>query len=234
MKMMLLRTVAVLVTATTSLWATETQSEVERYVASIRSVGDAKSRLLAHLNPECGTGSCADNNAGEVCNLVAALDIRAGGVITAPGQPVQPSNIAITGTDLQLMRRIWRQCRPTSHGYWNRAELLRVTYQGDDKEVAELSSALRAAVKLSRTDAGSNQTMSPNEDKALSNCLTDQAQRGTYSSLDGGRSAVSMLKVCHTPVQGWLNSCIARGESQDSCTQKVLILGQVALKLVGK
>ncbi|WP_157084982.1 hypothetical protein [Hydrogenophaga palleronii] len=145
MKLQLLVTPAICLVFMSPLWATEAESGVEVYVASIHSVGDVKSRLYGHLNAECGTGACVENNAAEVCNLVGALDIRVGGVIASPGQAPQSPAVSITAGDLQLMRRIWKQCKPSSWGYWNRPALLHVTYQGDEKEVAGVSSLLQTA-----------------------------------------------------------------------------------------
>ncbi len=140
----LLRVVAILVASVGPLGAAEPQGEVEDYIASIQSIGDAKSRLYHRLSAQCSSGVCVDNNASEVCNVVAALDVRVGGVIASPGQPAPSSALSITASDLQLMRRIWRHCKPSSWGYWNRSFLLRVTYQGGEKEVAEVSSLLLA------------------------------------------------------------------------------------------
>lgn len=149
----LLGAVALLVSCMGSLGAAEPQGEIEGYIASIRSVGDVKKRLYGHLNPECGTGVCMENNAAEVCNLVGALDVRVGGVIASPGQPAQSPELPINGSDLQLMRRVWKQCKPSSWGYWDRTFLLRAIYQGSEKEVGEISLALRAVSDLGRGDA---------------------------------------------------------------------------------
>lgn len=216
------------------LGAAEPQSEAQGYVASIRSVGDVKSRLYDHLNPECGSGVCVENNAGEVCNLVGALDVRVGGAIASPGQPAQQPEFSISGSDLQLMRRIWRQCKPTSWGYWNRSFLLRVTYSGNQKEVKEVSAALRASRDQGRGSATPRATTDPKNDRALAGCLLKEAERGAYSSLDGGRSTVAMLDVCQTEVSRWIDTCIAGGDTVDSCVTKMAILGQATLKLVGK
>lgn len=216
------------------LGATEAKSEVEAYVALIRSVGDVKSRLYGHLNPECGSGVCVENNAAEVCNLVGALDVRVGGVIGSPGQPARAPELSIAGGDLQLMRRIWKQCKPTSWGYWNRAELLRVTFQGDEKEVAQLSSLLRGTTRNGPGATSTSRPAKEDVDEVLGRCLVKHAQRGDYSSFDGGQSALSLVKVCNPSAQGWIRACVARGEPNDSCAEKVLLGGQAVLKMVGK
>lgn len=234
MKLQCLLTAAVLQTFMCPLEAAEERSEVEAYVASIHSVGEVKSRLYEHLNPECGTGVCMENNAAEVCNLVGALDIRVGGVIASPGQPAQSPSLGINGSDLQLMRRIWNQCKPTSWGHWNRNSLLRVTYQGDAKEVTQLSSMLRGPAKQGSGGVIAGRTTRLAEDVALSSCMMEHAKRGAYSSFDGGQSALSLAKVCYPAVRGWIEACVTRGEPEDSCNGKVLILSQAALKMVGK
>lgn len=205
--------------------------EVERYVAAVQSVPGVKQLLGAHLNAECGTGSCVDNNAAEVCNLVGALDVRVGGAIINPSQPAQPSTISIEANDLQLMRRIWKQCKPTNDGYWRHGVMLRVTYQGDAKEVASVLAALRGSG--GRNDA-TRAVAEEDNFGALSSCLLERADRGAYSSFDGGRSAVEMLKLCQSHVSRWVDSCVASGQPRSGCLNKALIAGQAALKMAGK
>jgi hypothetical protein len=232
-----LRTVFLLVLATPlgAVGAQEQdETEAEQYVAAIRSVADVKRRSLSHLNPECGTGSCMDNNAGEVCKLVAALDVRTGGAIATPKQPISGADLTISGGDLQLMKRIWQKCKPTSDGFWRGGALLRVTYQGDEKEVADVSSALRATALQGKNGGTSRAATGHAENRELTACLLREAELGAYSSLDGGRSALSLLKTCQLPVLKWLDSCAAGGETADQCAQKTLILGQAALKMLGK
>lgn len=153
MNQILPKAIAILIASISPLEAAEPQGEVERYVSSLPPLAAVKSLLHDHLNPQCGSGVCVENNAGEVCNLVGALDVRVGGVIASPGQPAQSPDFSISASDLLLMRRIWRQCRPTSWGYWNRSYLLRVTYQGNEKEVAEVSSALKSVSAPGRGSA---------------------------------------------------------------------------------
>lgn len=97
-----------------------------------------------------------------------------------------------------------------------------------------MSSALGVKLNQGRGGGTTGEVTDPNNNRALSNCLQEQAKRGSYSSLDGGRSAVAILKVCPSHVSKWVDSCIAGGEPEDSCLQKMLILGQATLKLVGK
>ena len=232
MKKQLLRTVVLLLFLSPSVEAIS--GEAEKYVEGIRSVRDVKRLLISHLNPGCGTGSCVDSNNAEVCKLVAALDIRAGGVITTQGLPAQGSDLAVSGSDLLVLKRIWRQCKPTNDGFWRQGVLLRVSFQGDEKEVAEVSSALRATVNQSRKVAPLDTDPEPDDDKELSRCLLHEAERGDYRSGDGGRSALSILKACQPHVAKWVDSCTAGGEARDPCTKKTLLLAQLTLKLAGK
>jgi len=111
---------------------------------------------------------------------------------------------------------------------------LRVTYSGNQKEVKEVSAALRASGDKGRGSATPRATTDPKNDRALAGCLLKEAERGAYSSLDGGRSTVAMFESCQTHASKWIATCIAGGHTVDSCVTKMAMLGQATLKLVGK
>ena len=118
-------------------------SEVEQYIASIKSVDDVKRRIRDALDEDC-TGACVDVNASEICDLVAALDVRVDYQITGSFTSVdrktgiakpQPT-IPVSQSDIKLMKLIFSQCKPTNYQYWKFDRLLHVVYTPSTKEIA--------------------------------------------------------------------------------------------------
>lgn len=71
-------------------------------------------------------------------------------------------------------------------------------------------------------------------DKNLSDCLFTAAQQPSYSSFDGGISAVKMLtNDCPAAYGAWEQACEASSTLRD-CTTKGAIIAQMALKMRGK
>lgn len=70
-------------------------------------------------------------------------------------------------------------------------------------------------------------------DHDFSSCLWKEAKDGSFSSFDGGISAVKMVERCETSYVRWVDSCRARSTTND-CVTKAAVLAQAALKINGK
>src|SRR5271165_2733397 len=70
--------------------------------------------------------------------------------------------------------------------------------------------------------------------KAFTDCLLSQAQKGSYTSSDGGRSAMLLMGECDATWKSWHDQCMASGDTDGNCTLKAAMLAQSALKLLGK
>lgn len=118
-------------------------SDLEKFVASIKSVAQVKQEIKQQLSETCGTGTCFNNNATAVCSYVGALDVRLNNLITSTSSSFTPKpELPITEGDLHLMKRIWRQCKPSNYQFWNYGQMLHVMYDADPKEDIEIRKAL--------------------------------------------------------------------------------------------
>ena len=116
---------------------------LEEYVSSIKSVEQIKEALRTPMTETCGTGSCFNNNATEICSLVGALDIRLNNLITNTNLNFKPKpELQVSSSDLQLMKRIWKQCKPSNYQYWNYGSILHVIYDADPREDEEIRKLL--------------------------------------------------------------------------------------------
>jgi hypothetical protein len=75
--------------------------------------------------------------------------------------------------------------------------------------------------------------------KAFLECLLFQGRTGSYSSFDGGRSAIRLMSLaCKSQWEAWQKQCVAdRGTDSgpNGCTVRAArLLAQTALKLLGK
>lgn len=70
--------------------------------------------------------------------------------------------------------------------------------------------------------------------KAFTDCLLSQAQKGSYTSSDGGRSAVLLMGECDAEWKAWHDQCMASGDTDGDCTLKAGTLAQSTLLLLGK
>lgn len=68
----------------------------------------------------------------------------------------------------------------------------------------------------------------------LSQCLLPRAQYSQYSSYDGGKSAISLMKDCPTEARNYIEACRKTGRESDQCSLEVGILAQMALKSFNK
>lgn len=106
-------------------------------------------------------------------------------------------------------------------------ECVRQTFaQGPD---AEANAAERLRLRHQDRAAKTNPV-----DKNLSDCLFSAAQQPSYSSFDGGISAVKMLtNDCVASYGAWEQACEVSSTLRD-CTTKGAIIAQMALKMRGK
>jgi hypothetical protein len=110
-------------------------TELEKFVAAIRSVDQVKQEIKGHITESCGTGSCFNNNATAICALVGALDVRLNNLVTNTNPRFTPKpELPISPSDLQLMKRIWGQCKASNYQYWNYGQVLHVIYDPAPKE----------------------------------------------------------------------------------------------------
>jgi len=74
-------------------------------------------------------------------------------------------------------------------------------------------------------------------DKKFSACISTSAQKGNYSSFDGGKSTQAILeKDCTSEYLAWVESCVnaKAGNTQNGCVLKAAIAAQTALKMHNK
>jgi hypothetical protein len=80
----------------------------------------------------CGNGMCQTLYRFRICEEVGRLDIRVDGKIFSGMQGWTPSVLPISKSDLNLMKLIFRQCKPSNYdagGYRNRFNsVMRVVY----------------------------------------------------------------------------------------------------------
>lgn len=69
---------------------------------------------------------------------------------------------------------------------------------------------------------------------ALNACIQSKSKQGSYSSRDGGRSALSLMEFCDVETWAWAEQCRASEGSSDTCTLKLTNLIQAILKSQGK
>ncbi len=110
----------------------ESQSrDLQQFVGSIKSTEQVKTAikgLISNLD-KCGVGSCVNFNSTAICEWVAALDVQVNGQIIGDFTSVgSQGRVAISPSDLSLMRDIFSQCKPTNYQYWNYSSMLHVYY----------------------------------------------------------------------------------------------------------
>jgi hypothetical protein len=73
---------------------------------------------------------------------------------------------------------------------------------------------------------------------AFTECLLSQGRNGSYTSFDGGMSAIRLMGVaCKAQWDAWQDECIAQGGTDGGpggCTMQAGIMAQAALKMLGK
>ncbi len=112
------------------------QSDLQGFVDSIESVEQVKEDLRQTLEfrEECAVGSCVNMAGTSICESVAALDVQVNGQIVGGMTSVgSEGNIPISVSDLELMKLIFSQCKPTNYQYWNYPMILHVWYVPSDE-----------------------------------------------------------------------------------------------------
>lgn len=112
------------------------QRDLQGFVDSIRSVEQVKQQIRQTLETadSCSVGSCANSTATLICETVAALDVQVNGKIVGGMTSVgSDGNIPISNADLELMKLIFSQCKPTNYQYWNWPMVLHVWYVPSDE-----------------------------------------------------------------------------------------------------
>jgi hypothetical protein len=119
------------------------QQDLQERVNSIESVEQVKQELrqLFEWRDQCGTGSCFNSSSTGICETVAALDARVNGQIVG-GMISDDSGLPISEEDLDLMRLIFEQCKPTNYQYWNWPMMLHVWYVPSEEVDNEIKNRL--------------------------------------------------------------------------------------------
>ena len=99
-------------------------------VQAIKSVEQVKEALGLSIQKreECGIGSCWNYWSQHVCELVGALDLKTNGLIIGDlaMKDFGIKGMPISERDLELMKLIFQQCKPTTYQYWNFESILHV------------------------------------------------------------------------------------------------------------
>ncbi len=122
---------ACLTIVTNDLPAIAQQRDLKQFVDSVKSVKQVKKEiaLLIQAVDNCAVGSCFNFNSTAICEWVGALDTQVNGQIVGGITSVGSlGKISISPSDLDLMRDIFSQCKPTNYQYWNFESILHVYY----------------------------------------------------------------------------------------------------------
>ena len=72
-------------------------------------------------------------------------------------------------------------------------------------------------------------------DHKLLYCVLPEAQYSKYSSFDGRKSALNLLKEkCLSEWVAWVKACKNAGDTEGNCMVKSAVIAQAALKSFGK
>lgn len=109
-------------------------------VNSIKSIAQVKQNISALLanRDQCGVGSCFNGTSTAICEQVGMLDVRVNGKIFSGATGWTDSVLPISKSDLDLMKLIFSQCKPTNYQYWNWGLMLHVWYNPscqDDQKI---------------------------------------------------------------------------------------------------
>lgn len=104
--------------------------DLQKQVESIQSVEQVKDeiRQLMKFRDQCNVGSCWNSTSTSICSAVGALDIRVDGKIFSSATGWTDEVLPISQTDLNLMKQIFSQCKPSNYQYWNFGQILHVLY----------------------------------------------------------------------------------------------------------
>jgi hypothetical protein len=106
------------------------ESSLQQEIDAIKSVAQVKTTLkqLLETRDTCAVGSCFNSVSTAICNQIGLLDVRVNGQILQSMVSDKPSGLAISKTDLALMKQMFSQCKPTNYQYWNWDTILHVYY----------------------------------------------------------------------------------------------------------
>ena len=112
------------------------QRDLIEFVDSIKSVEQVKQQLREtfKFSDGCGVGSCINGANTSICETVAALDVQVNGKIIGEMSSFgSDGKIPISNSDLELMKLIFSQCKPTNYQYWNWPMMLHVWYSASNE-----------------------------------------------------------------------------------------------------
>jgi hypothetical protein len=102
-----------------------------------------------------------------------------------------------------------------------------------NSKVVTLVSAMAFALTLARP--GNTFAAGTAVDEAFFDCLLSKGKDGSYTSSDGGASAVRLMGIaCQAQWKKWHDQCMARGDTDSNCTLTAGGIAQTALKLLDK
>ncbi|PZV06012.1 MAG: hypothetical protein DCF22_24300 [Leptolyngbya sp.] len=141
-------------TATTLLALTpiaNTQQSTKTYVDSIKSVAQVKQQIREAMQNQdkCAVGSCSNSNRTAICEALGALDVQIDGKIVGQMSGAG-GNIPISSSDLELMKLIFSQCKPSNYQYWNFDSVLHVLYSPTQQADVEIRKRLELPLKRPR------------------------------------------------------------------------------------
>jgi hypothetical protein len=70
--------------------------------------------------------------------------------------------------------------------------------------------------------------------RQFTTCLISQAQIGSYSSSDGGMSALRLMSQCQDQWQAYIDACTKVGTDGSVCSGTAAVMAQMSLKENGK
>ncbi len=138
-KLFLMGTTVAITTSALPNLALAQGRDLSAEVKSIKSIAQVKQNLSALLanRDKCAVGSCFNATSTAICEQVAMLDVRVDGKIFSGATGWTDSVLPISQSDLDLMKLIFSQCKPTNYQYWNWGLMLHVWYdpscQADQK-----------------------------------------------------------------------------------------------------
>ncbi|HIK13005.1 MAG TPA: hypothetical protein IGS52_22565 [Oscillatoriaceae cyanobacterium M33_DOE_052] len=129
LQLVLVALLVVVGTIGTLIKTAQGKRDLIEFIDSIKSVEQVKQQLREtfKFSDGCGVGSCINGTNTRICETVAALDVQVNGKIiggmSSLGSDVK---IPISNSDLELMKLIFSQCKPTNYQYWNWPMMLHV------------------------------------------------------------------------------------------------------------
>ncbi len=92
--------------------------------------------------------------------------------------------------------------------------------------VAAMAGSLVSAAATARADAPSTPDQQATR-QAFEACLSSEAKKGTYTTSDGGISALRLMDQCRPEMAAW---CTTTGQMPNQCNLVAAFFAQAALK----